>query len=98
MWNPIDNGNTIGFKGSEDGTIVLDEEHSTGARITLEKGGAVAPWSVTCGIYGAFMHTAFASSEAEGKRKYDEMKRDLAQIIYEEDSDKRYQMMTDFCE
>ena len=94
MWNVIDNGKTIGRKGSEDGAIVLDEEHSLGVRVTLEQGGSTAPWSVTCGICGAFLHTAFASSEAEGKKKYEEMKHALVQIMYEEDGNKRYQMMS----
>src|SRR5437879_10378671 len=60
----MDSGKTVGTRGSEEGLIVSDEEH----------GGCTAPWSVTCGIYGSFLHTAFASSEAEGRAKYSDMK------------------------
>ena len=88
----------IGTKGSEDGIIVLDEEHDEGARITLERNGSIAPWSVTCGIYGCFMHTAFASNETEVKTKYDSMKSDLVFLMHEEDSDIRYNNMSDFAE
>jgi len=34
MWSEIDNGETI---GSESGEIIKDEEHSKGARLTIEK-------------------------------------------------------------
>jgi hypothetical protein len=96
MWTPCDNGKTLGTEGSENGTIVMDEEHTDGARVTLERGGSVAPWSVTCGIYGAFMHTAFACDEAEGRSKYEGMKIDLIVLMQEPDDDTRYKMMGNF--
>jgi hypothetical protein len=97
MWVQFDNGATIGSKGSEDGIIVLDEEHIEGARITLEHKGTTAPWSVTCGIYGSlFLHTAFASTETEGKMKYEKMKADLVDIMQEQDDEQGYCMMRDF--
>lgn len=98
MWGQFDNGKSIGNKGSESGIIVLDEEHIDGARITLERDGGAAPWSVTCGIYGSFLHTAFASSETEGRMKYEQMKTDLEQIIKEEENERRYQKMHDFAD
>ena len=45
MWSGIDNGETIGKIGSESGEIVKDEEHSKGARLTIEKGGDIAPYT-----------------------------------------------------
>jgi hypothetical protein len=92
-WLPIDDGTTIGTCGSEGGVIILDEEHSFGARVTLERGGGTAPWSVTCGVYGDFMHTAFASSEIEGRKKYLDMKVDLEKIMTEENEEERYRKM-----
>ncbi len=35
----MENGKTIGTRGSEEGVIVLDEEHVSGARVCLEQGG-----------------------------------------------------------
>lgn len=84
VWNPFDSGQTLGTIGSENGIIICDEEHSAGARITLERGG-YAPFAITCGIYGAMMHTAFASSEAEARTKYDQMKRRLGELLDEPD-------------
>jgi hypothetical protein len=66
-WGPFEAGATIGTVGSEGGIIVHDDEHPLGSRITLERGGAVAPYSVTCGIYGWFFHTRFLSTEAEAE-------------------------------
>jgi len=65
-WQPVDNGVTIGQRGSEDGVILRDQEHDLGARITLERDCAHGvPFAVTCGIYGWFFHTRFVGSEQE---------------------------------
>jgi len=72
-WGQFDSGKSIGCTGPEDGTIVLGEEHTDGVRVKLERGGSTAPWSVTYRIYGAFMHTAFATDESETRRKYEAM-------------------------
>jgi len=96
MWEQFDNGVSIGSKGSEDGIIVLDEEHTYGARVTLERDGSTAPWSVTCGIYGIFVHTAFASSETEGRMKYEHMRDDLVEIMHETDEACQNQKVLDF--
>lgn len=75
-WYAFEHGETIGRIGSENGTILLDEEYSLGARITLEQNG-YHPWSITCGIYGVMMHTTFASNEDEARKKYEAMKSDI---------------------
>src|SRR4051812_23986281 len=98
MWHAFDSGKSVGSRGSEEGVIVLDEEHDEGARVTLERDGHTAPWSITCGIYGSFMHTAFASSEEEGREKYSKMKSELVSIMKEESSNLRYEMMRRFSE
>ncbi len=79
-WQPVDDGATLGQTGSESGIILCDEEHSHGARITLEKGGDIAPFSITCGVYGVLVHTRFFADEAEGQKAYDLMKPGLASI------------------
>jgi hypothetical protein len=67
-WQPVDNGGTIGQRGSEDGKILLDQEHELGARITLERNCSHGiPFAVTCGIYGWFFHTRFIGSENEAE-------------------------------
>ena len=60
-WEQFDNGNTIGTRGSEGGVVIMDEEHTHGARISLEKETSSAPYTITLGIYGLLMHTAFYS-------------------------------------
>ena len=80
-WQPFENGSTIGQPGSEQGVTVRDEEHSLGARITLERDTSVAPASITCGIYGWMLHTRFFGSEDEGEAQYEEMKNALAALM-----------------
>jgi len=86
MWLTFENGRSVGTRGPEQGVIVSDEEHARRARITLERDGRRAPWSITCGIHGTFSHTAFASSESEARSTYAAMKRDLASLMEASDS------------
>jgi hypothetical protein len=80
-WYPFENGATLGQKGSENGEILRDEEHPLEARITLERDGTVAPFAVTCGIYGCMLHTRFFSLEDEACVQYDRMKDALAALL-----------------
>jgi hypothetical protein len=71
---------TIGQKGSESGETLRHEEHSLGARITLERNAPIAPWVITCGIYRWMFHTRFFGSEDEAISEYNKMKISLSEI------------------
>ena len=77
----VDEKGAPAVTGSEGGTIVLDEEHGLGARITLEKDGAIAPFTITCGIYGWMAHTRFFSNLDEATHAYEAMKPELVTIL-----------------
>lgn len=85
LWQTFDNGATLGRKGSESGVLVRDEEHALGARISLERGAASAPFAITCGIYGCMMHTRFFSRENEAREQYEKMKIALSALLERED-------------
>lgn len=80
MWIAIDEGKTIGEEGSEGGTIIADEAYEGACRITLEK-NSEALYSITCGVYGLMVHTAFALSLDEACTKYEGMKHELSTVI-----------------
>jgi hypothetical protein len=80
-WAPIDEGATLGTSGSESGTIVLDDEHPAGARITIERATPTAPFAITCGIYGLMAHTRFFGSESEARAECDAMKRAIEGML-----------------
>lgn len=80
-WSPFQGGETIGQVGSESGVITRDQEHDLGARITLERDGSTAPFSITCRIYGWMLHTRFFGSESEATVEYDRMKDALAEVL-----------------
>lgn len=80
-WHDYDAGFSIGTVGSDGGAIVRDEEHPSGARITLEEESSSAPFSVACGIYGWMLHTRYFSDEAEAQDEYDRMKDELEEIL-----------------
>ena len=80
-WYTFDNGGTLGQNGSEQGITVHDEEHPLGARITLERAAQVAPFAITCGIYGWMMHTRFFEREDEAEAQYGVMKNALSALL-----------------
>jgi hypothetical protein len=80
-WSVFDGGKSVGALGSERGVIVRDEEHSDGARITLERNTTVAPFAITCGVYGWMFHTRFFGIEQEARTAFDLMSAELARIM-----------------
>jgi hypothetical protein len=81
-WYRYDDGKTLGTTGSESGVILMDEEHSLGARITLEE-SKFPPYGITCGIYGCMVHTTFAGSRQEAQETYAAMKKRLGRFLEE---------------
>ncbi|MBC7813494.1 MAG: hypothetical protein H7175_20205 [Burkholderiales bacterium] len=80
-WQPFEDGHTIGRTGNEGGSILQDEEHLAGARITLEKDTTLAPYAITCGVYGWMVHTRFLADEETAEHAYAEMRRALVDIL-----------------
>jgi hypothetical protein len=70
-----------GQEGSEIGTIIRDEEHASGARITLERDTPTAPFAITCGVYGWMVHTRFFAAEADAVTQFEAMKGALSEVI-----------------
>jgi hypothetical protein len=81
-WHIYDQGHSIGLPGTECGSIVRDDEHDLGARITLERRARAAPWTITCGIYDWMVHTRFFSTEEQAREAFDAMKIELGQILH----------------
>ena len=80
-WHPFEDGKTLGGAGSDGGVITRDEEHGDGARVTLERDGGGAPWSITCGIYGWMTHTRLVGSGEDAEREFWEMKAELERLM-----------------
>jgi hypothetical protein len=81
MWRQFNKGQSIGERGSESGIIIRDEEHDDGARVTLERGGH-NPFSITCGIYGWMVHTAFFASEHDAQKTFEQMELEIENILH----------------
>jgi hypothetical protein len=80
-WNDFNQGKSIGTRGSENGLVLRDEEHESGARVTFEQGGYTAPFSITCGIYGWMMHTCFFSIQHDAEVAFGVIKDELVEIL-----------------
>ena len=87
QWVSFDNGTTIGQTGSESGVIVQDSEHPLGAKITLESASRIAPYAITCGIYGSMVHTCFFATEQEASQQFLLMASSLDAILQTTESD-----------
>lgn len=84
-----------GETGSENGMILIDEEYKQSCRITLEK--CAKYYAITCGVYGAMVHTAFCGEE-DHLSIYEHMKQELAEFLErsttEAEEEKFYQYFT----
>lgn len=79
-WRPLDGGRTVGTIGSENGVILIEEEHPDGALITLEQCERYC--AVTCGILGGMVHTSFCDRSKEaGMCHYLAMRQDIEDFI-----------------
>ncbi|MBV5330965.1 hypothetical protein JZU69_00755 [bacterium] len=78
-WFEYDDGRSIGSVGAEGGVILRDEEHESGARVTLKRGSSYI--SVSCNVYGWMDHTRFFGSLTEAQREYLLMKPSLANMV-----------------
>ena len=79
-WIEFDGGSTIGQQGSQRGTIIRDDELQHSARITLERDTQIAPFAITCGVYGWMVHTRFFRSDADANRQYEEVRIALGDV------------------
>ncbi|PKA81966.1 hypothetical protein ATE92_0089 [Ulvibacter sp. MAR_2010_11] len=81
IWKTFDKGSSIGTTGSENGVIIRDEENTFGARITLEKEGSIAPYSITIGIYGIMFHTDFYANLEQSDIAFNHFKTKIEKVI-----------------
>lgn len=79
-WLSIKKG-SIGQPGEEGGYIFKDEEFGDYGHISLERGDCFSV--ITCGVYGAMLHTVFCNIEDE-ERVYEGMKLDLGEFFSRE--------------
>ena len=81
MWEPFDTGGTIGQEGSENGTIIRDEEHLRVRASLLSAPTPTAQFAITCGVYGWMVHTRFFSIKADAFAQFEAIKGALPEII-----------------
>lgn len=79
-WEAFDNGQSIGELGGEDGVIERDDAFKGMARITLESNTLLAPFTVTCNIFGWMVHTRYFGKRNIADSEFEKMKPELARI------------------
>jgi hypothetical protein len=78
-WSAYRVGQNVGSASADGDMILRDEEHVSGARVTLKRVGSYI--SVTCNVYGWMNHTRFFDSVPEAQREYAVMKSTLGNIV-----------------
>ena len=78
-WFAYNDGRSIGSLSAEGGVILRDEEHASGARVTLKRGSSYI--SVSCNVYGWMDHTRFFGSITDAQREYTLMKSSLGNMV-----------------
>lgn len=79
-WLAYEEGNTIGLKGVQGGTIIRDELYNGGARMTLERDCLRVPYAITTSVYGLGDHTRFIADEPTAIHEYEKMRAEVAQL------------------
>jgi len=78
-WFAYNGGQSIGSLSAEGCVILRDEEHASGARVTLKRGDRLI--SVSCNIYGWIDHTRFFNSLTDAQRDYPLMKSSVGYMV-----------------
>lgn len=95
-WIDYKGGFTVGEKGSENGIILKDQEFDGGCRITLEN--CPKYHAITCGIYGAMVHTVFCSPDNSADI-FEQMKNELGKFMSTEtNEDEEAEFYDYFCD
>lgn len=79
-WSGVEGGSTLGLMGPEGGTIVRDEEHPAGLRLTWEEDPARSFYVVTSKVAGWLVHPRYFGSEAEASAAWEELKPALVEL------------------
>lgn len=81
LWFPFRAGDTLGTKAPDLGTVIVDDEHASGARITLARDCGPVPFAITCGIYGLLFHTRYIPNETAARQQLDALKAGIDEIL-----------------
>lgn len=73
-WKPYDEGSSLGWPGSQGGTITRDEDCAGQARLTYEVDESRSFHAVTCSLSGWLLHHRFFDNAAEALSAFEDMK------------------------
>lgn len=79
-WKPYEEGGSIGWMGSQGGTIARDEELAGQVRLTYEVDDSRSFHAITCSVAGWFLHHRFFDNAADAATAFDAMKPALEEL------------------
>ncbi|MCP3142137.1 hypothetical protein [Pyxidicoccus xibeiensis] len=73
-WRPYEDGGSLGWMGSQGGTIARDEDLAGQARLTYEQDDSRSFHAITCSVTGWLLHHRFFDNAADALAAFDAMK------------------------
>jgi hypothetical protein len=79
-WRPYEDGGSLGWAGSQGGTIARDESYADGVRLTYEVDDSRSFHALTCSVAGWLLQHRFFDNAAEALAAFDAMKPALEEL------------------
>ncbi len=79
-WRPYEDGSSLGWMGSQGGTIARDEELVGQVRLTYEVDDSRSFHALTCSVAGWLLHHRFFDNAADAHAAFEAMKPALEEL------------------
>lgn len=79
-WKPYEAGSSIGWLGSQGGTIARDEDLAGQVRLTYEVDDSRSFHALSCAVAGWLLHHRFFDNAADATAAFDAMKPALEEL------------------
>lgn len=79
-WTPYEDGGSLGWAGSQGGTITRDELYAGQVRLTYEVDDSRSFHALTCLVPGWLLHHRFFDNAAEALAAFEDMKPALREL------------------
>ncbi|QSQ26292.1 hypothetical protein JY651_15750 [Pyxidicoccus parkwayensis] len=79
-WKPYEDGSSLGWMGSQGGTIARDEDLAGQVRLTYELDDSRSFHAITCSVTGWLLHHRFFDNAEAAAAAFDAMKPALEEL------------------
>ncbi|WP_426752124.1 hypothetical protein [Myxococcus sp. Y35] len=81
VWKPYEGGSSLGWMGTQGGTITRDEDFQGRLRLTYEQDDTRSFHAITCSVTGWLLYHRFFDNAAAATAAFEEMKPALETLL-----------------